>query len=185
MRRQLFFGCASAVVLFAGLGLSHPVFAQQTTGDITGTVTDGTGAVLPNVNVTAVSVGTNASRSGVTNDTGAFRIPALAIGSYKVTASAEGFKSAVQTVDVLSGGVIQASFKLTIGQRNETVEVEGTAPLVELSPNNNNYVDSEKIANVPLNGRDFNQFAEATKSSIIFGLSISPNNAAAFSSSLG
>jgi hypothetical protein len=162
MRRQLVFRCASALVLFAGLFLGHLVFAQQTTGDIAGTVTDGTGAVLPNVTVTAVSVGTNASRSGVTNDTGAFRIPALAIGAYKVTASAEGFKSAVQTVEVLSGGVTPATFKLTIGQRNETVEVEGTAPLVELSPNNNNYVDSEKIANVPLNGRDFNSLLAIT-----------------------
>ncbi len=127
-----------------------------------GTVTDSTGAVLPNVTVTAVSVGTNASRSGVTNDSGAFRIPALAIGSYKVTASAEGFKSAVQTVDVQAGAVIQGNFKLTIGQRSETVEVEGSAPLVETSPNNNNYVDREKIENVPLNGRDFNSLLAIT-----------------------
>ena len=45
--------------------------------------------------------------------------------------------------------MIQANFKLTIGQRSETVEVEGSAPLVETSPNNNNYVDREKIENVP------------------------------------
>ena len=135
MGRRLVFRCAFLFVLLSVLCFSHPVFAQQTTGDIAGTVTDGTGAVLPNVTVTAVSVGTNASRSGVTNDSGAFRIPALSIGSYKVTASAEGFKSAVQTVDVQAGGVVQAGFKLTIGQRTETVEVEGTAPLVEFSPN--------------------------------------------------
>ena len=55
-----------------------------------------------------------------------------------------------------------ANFKLTIGQRTETVEVEGTAPMVELSPNNNNYVDSEKIENVPLNGRDFNSLLAIT-----------------------
>ena len=61
-----------------------------------------------------------------------------------------------------AGAVIQASFKLTIGQRTETVEVEGSAPLVELSPNNNNYVDNEKIENVPLNGRDFNSLLAIT-----------------------
>jgi hypothetical protein len=162
MRQHLVFRWASFFVLIAGLFSGRPVSAQQTTGDITGTVTDSTGAVLPNVTVTAVNTGTNASRAGVTNDTGAFRIPALAIGSYRVTASAEGFKSAVQTVEVLSGSVIQSSFKLTIGQRSETVEVEGSAPLVELSPNNNNYVDAEKIANVPLNGRDFNSLLAIT-----------------------
>jgi len=162
MFRHLGFRYSLYLVLLAGLCVSPSVVAQQITGDITGTVTDGTGAVLPNVTVTAVSAATNGSRSGTTNDTGAFRIPGLAIGTYKVTASAEGFKSAVQTVEVLSGGLIQASFKLTIGQRTETVEVEGTAPLVELSPNNNNYVDAEKIANVPLNGRDFNSLLAIT-----------------------
>jgi len=160
MRRALIFRSASLSLLF--VALCHPAFGQKITGDITGTVTDSTGAVLPNVTVTAVNAGTNFSRSGVSSDAGAFRIPELPIGTYKVTASAEGFKSTVQTVDVLAGSVIQASFKLTIGQRNETVEVEGTAPLVELSPNNNNYVDSEKIANVPLNGRDFNSLLAIT-----------------------
>src|SRR5207248_9443377 len=57
---------------------------------------------------------------------------------------------------------IQASFKLNIGRRNETVEVADTAPLVELSPNHNNYVDSEKIANLPLNGRAFNSLLAIT-----------------------
>ena len=78
------------------------MLAQRITGDIAGEVTDSTGAVLPNVTVTAVNTGTNFSRSGVTSDTGAFRIPELPIGTYKVTASAEGFKSAVQT------GIVQA-----------------------------------------------------------------------------
>src|SRR6476660_9530736 len=100
---------------------SMPLLAQRITGDIAGEVTDATGAVLPNVTITAVNTGTNYSRSAVTSDTGAFRIPELPIGTYKVTASAEGFKSAVQTADVQAGAVIQASFKLTLGQRTETV----------------------------------------------------------------
>src|SRR6478752_2229331 len=141
---------------------SMPLLAQRITGDIAGEVTDSTGAVLPNVTITAVNTGTNFSRSAVTSDTGAFRIPELPIGTYKVTASAEGFKSAVQTTNVLSGSIVQSSFKLTIGQRTETVEVEGSAPLVELSSNNNNYVDNAKIENVPLNGRDFNSLLAIT-----------------------
>ena len=136
--------------------------AQRITGDIAGEVTDSTGAVLPNVTGTALNTGTNFSRTAVTSDTGAFRIPELPIGTYKVTASAEGFKSAVQTTTVQAGAVNPASFKLSIGQRTETVEVEGSAPLVELSPNNNNYVDNEKIENVPLNGRDFNSLLAIT-----------------------
>ncbi|MGC2182407.1 MAG: TonB-dependent receptor [Terriglobales bacterium] len=162
MRRELLFQRALFFVLVVCLGVSLPVLGQRITGDIAGEVTDSTGAVVPNVTVTAVNTGTNLSRSGVTSATGAFRIPELPIGTYRVTASAEGFKSAVQTAEVQAGAVIQASFKLTVGQRTETVEVEGTAPLVELSPNNNNYVDNEKIENVPLNGRDFNSLLAIT-----------------------
>ena len=162
MRHKLVFQRAFFFVLVVCLSVSLPVLGQRITGDIAGEVTDSTGAVVPNVTVTAVNTGTNLSRSGVTSDTGAFRIPELPIGTYRVTASAEGFKSAVQTADVQAGAVIQASFKLTLGQRTETVEVEGTAPLVELSPNNNNYVDNEKIQNVPLNGRDFNSLLAIT-----------------------
>ena len=162
MRRELLFHRTFFLVLVVCLSVSLPVLGQRITGDIAGDVTDSTGAVLPNVTVTAVNTGTNLSRSGVTSATGAFRIPELPIGTYRVTASAEGFKSAVQTAEVQAGAVIQASFKLTIGQRTETVEVEGTAPLVELSPNNNNYVDNEKIENVPLNGRDFNSLLAIT-----------------------
>jgi len=162
MRHELVFQRALFLVLVVCLGVSRPVLGQRITGDIAGDVTDSTGAVLPNVTVTAVNAGTNLSRSGVTSATGSFRIPELPIGTYRVTASAQGFKSAVQTADVQAGAVIQASFKLTVGQRTETVEVEGTAPLVELSPNNNNYVDNEKIENVPLNGRDFNSLLAIT-----------------------
>lgn len=162
MRRDLVFKRTLFFVLVVYLVISRPVLGQRITGDIAGEVTDSTGAVLPNVTVTAVSTGTNLSRSGVTSDTGAFRIPELPIGTYKVTASAEGFKSAVQTANVQAGAVIPANFKLTIGQRTETIEVEGSAPLVELSPNNNNYVDNEKIENVPLNGRDFNSLLAIT-----------------------
>ena len=158
MRRRF----ASYVVLLVGLSFAQPVLAQRITGDISGTVTDGTGAVLPNVTVTAVNSGTNASRSGVTNDNGAFRLPELAIGTYKVTASAAGFKTAVKNVDMLAGALVQADFKLTVGQRSETIEVEGSAPLVETSPNENNYVDRLKIENVPLNGRDFNSLLAMT-----------------------
>ncbi len=68
----------------------------------------------------------------------------------------------VLTATVVAGGLTQANFKLPVGQRTETVEVEGAAPLIELSSNNNNYVDSEKIENVPLNGRDFNSLLAIT-----------------------
>jgi hypothetical protein len=138
------------------------VQAQKITGDIAGDVTDSTGAVVPGARVVAVNNGTGLSRTATTSGTGSYRIPELPIGSYKVTATAQGFKTIVQNAEVVAGGVSHADFKLQVGQRTETVEVEGEAPLIDLSPNNNNYVDNQKIENVPLNGRDFNSLLAIT-----------------------
>jgi hypothetical protein len=149
-------------VLLIGLLASVSGLAQTITGDITGEVSDKTGAMLPHASITVENTGTGLTRTVATSDAGNYRVPQLPIGSYRVTASLEGFRSAVQTVQVLAGGLIQANFKLTVGQRTETVEVEGTAPLVELSPNENNYIDAAKIENVPLNGRDFNSLLAIT-----------------------
>jgi hypothetical protein len=155
MRRMLVFQRRCLCLPIACLCLVFPALAQRITGDISGNVTDSTSAVLPDVSVTAVNTGTGTTRTGVTSSEGNYRITELAIGMYKVSASAPGFKTLVQTVEVRAGAVIQSNFKLSLGQRSETIEVEGTTPLVETSPNENNYVDREKIENVPLNGRDY------------------------------
>jgi len=139
-----------------------PSFAQKITGDLTGTITDKSGAVVPNVSVTVVSIATGATRSATTNPSGNYTVPELAVGTYKVKASAQGFKTSARNADVAAGAVTKADFTLEVGERTETVEVEGVAPLVELSPNDNNYVDSKKIENVPLNGRDFNSLLAIT-----------------------
>ena len=149
-------------LLVLGWVASLPLAAQKITGDIEGNVTDSTGAVLPNVTVTAVNADTGLSRVATTSGRGAFRVPDLPIGTYKVSATTQGFKTEVQTVQILAGALSHADFKLAVGERTETVEVEGEAPLVDLSPNNNNYVDSAKIENVPLNGRDFNSLIAIT-----------------------
>src|SRR5262249_8703815 len=112
--------------------LALPLCAQRITGDISGNVTDSSGAVMPNVTVTAANAATGLSRSAVTSNSGSYRSPELPIGTYKVTVSAQGFKTTVQKIEVLAGGLMHADFKLTVGERTETVEVQGEAPLVEL-----------------------------------------------------
>ena len=159
MRNQLLRGLG---MLLLAVSLVTTAVGQKITGDISGDVTDSSGAVVPNVTVTAVNTGTGQSRTATTTATGSYRIPELSIGSYKITVTAQGFKTSVQNAEVVAGGVIHADFKLPVGERTETVEVEGSAPLVDLSPNNNNYVDTEKIENVPLNGRDFNSLLAIT-----------------------
>src|SRR6202795_4989456 len=142
--------------------LSLPSIAQTITGTISGDVTDTSGAVVAGATITVENLGTSQKRTATTTASGTFIVPDLAIGRYKVTATAEGFKTLVQTSDVLTGAVTRAEFKLQVGKRSETVEVEGSAPLVELSPNENNYVDALKIENVPINGRDFNSLLAIT-----------------------
>jgi hypothetical protein len=153
----------AVLVVFLLAGVFHSLLSAQTiTGTISGDVSDSTGAVVPGATITVLNLGTSETRTATTTATGSYRVPDLAIGKYKVTASAQGFKNVVRTAEVSTGAVTHADFVLQIGQRTETVEVEGAAPLVDLSPNNNNYVDSEKIENVPINGRDFNSLLAIT-----------------------
>lgn len=123
---------------------------------------DSSGAGVPDATVTAENAGTAAVRTATSSGTGAYRITDLPIGNYQVTVSANGFKTALSTVQVSSGSLTTADFSLQIGQRTETIEVVGSAPLVDLSPNDTNSVDSVQIENVPLNGRDFNSLIAMT-----------------------
>jgi Carboxypeptidase regulatory-like domain/TonB dependent receptor/TonB-dependent Receptor Plug Domain len=157
-----FFGRLVVVVLVLSLCWSLPSIAQTITGTISGDVTDTSGAVVASATITVENLGTNEKRTATTTTSGSYRVPDLAIGKYKVTATAPGFKTVVENSEVLTGAVTRAEFKLQVGQRTETVEVEGSAPLVDLSPNNNNYIDNEKIENVPLNGRDFTSLLAIT-----------------------
>lgn len=158
MRRYL-----SSALLLLLLGIiCAPAFAQKITGDITGDVTDATGAVVPSATVTVKNLGTGFTRSATTTNSGSYRVTDLPIGTYAVTVSATGFKKMTQRVQVVASAVMRASFKMEVGSREETVTVQAEAPMVDLSPNNNNYVDQQKIETVPLNGRDFNSLLAIT-----------------------
>ena len=152
----------SGVVLVISLVLGVPSFAQTITGAIAGDIADSSGAVVPNATVQAESTATGLSRTATTSGTGSYRIPELPVGTYKLTVTASGFKTLVGTAEVSAGGVTHADFKLVIGQRTETIEVEATAPLVEFSDKLNSYVDEERIKEMPLNGRDFNSLLAVT-----------------------
>src|ERR1700690_4284837 len=162
MRRHLIRSLELFFLLFVSLCLACPVLAQKITGDIAGVVTDSSGAVVPNVSVSAENLGTKITRAATTNDTGGYPINDLPIGTYRVAVTSAGFKTTQRNVDVSAGTLTSSNFRLEVGQRSETIEVEGTAPLVESSPNNNNYVGNAKIESVPLNGRDFNSLLAIT-----------------------
>src|SRR6185295_19237465 len=104
----------------------------QATAQISGTVKDQTGAVLPGVEVTATQTDTGIARTAVTNETGSFVLPNLALGPYKLEATLPGFRTYAQTGIVLqvnSNPVVNPV--LEVGQVTEQVEVQANATLVE------------------------------------------------------
>jgi hypothetical protein len=152
----LFFAWLFAVMLVA------PALAQKTTGDITGTIADSTGAVLPGVTVTATCPATNFTRTATTDAQGGFSIPELPICVYKVSAELPGFKTVARDTQVAVNTVTKVDFKLEVGTQSETITVEAVTPLVEFSDKLNNNVDTERIVDLPLSGRDFNSLLAVT-----------------------
>jgi hypothetical protein len=151
------------VVICLFLGTSFfPAAAQTTTGDINGDVTDGSGGAVANVSVTVENTDTGVTRTTTTSGTGSYTFTQLAIGNYKITVSAEGFKTTISNATVATGATTRADIVMQLGQRNETVMVEASVPLMDLTPNENNFVDNLQIENVPLNGRDFNSLLAIT-----------------------
>jgi hypothetical protein len=140
------------LVLLTTLFTAPFALAQRTTGDISGTVTDATNAVLPGVVVTAVCEATNFTRTATTDARGGYRIPELPGCVYRVTAELSGFKTVVRPTPVQANAVAKTDFTLEVGTQSETVTVTGVSPLVEFSDKLNNNVNSERIQSIPLSG---------------------------------
>jgi hypothetical protein len=155
-------------IAILGLGVSFSLtlgaslFAQRTTGDISGTVTDTSGAVLPGVAVTAVCTETNLTRTAITDAQGVYSLPELPGCLYRVTAELAGFKGVAREAPVTANAVAKTDFKLEVGAVSETVTVEGVSPVIEFSDKLNNRVDSQRIESMPLSGRDFNSLLTVT-----------------------
>src|SRR4026209_481257 len=128
----------------------------QATGQISGGARDQSGAVLPGVEVTATQTDTGISRSAISNETGSYVLPNLAIGPYKLEISLPGFRTFVQTGIVLqvnSNPVINAT--LDVGQKTELVEVQANAALVETRTSGiGQTMETQRILDLPLNGRN-------------------------------
>src|SRR5437899_2961266 len=98
------------VLLLTGFIASIPLSAQKITGDISGTVTDTSGAAVAGAVVQAVNIGTGEKRSATANDTGFFRIVNLNPGQHRVSVSATGFKTMERQASVNIALVTQANF---------------------------------------------------------------------------
>jgi len=149
------------VLLLTSLIASLPLFAQKITGDISGIVTDPSGAAVPNAVVNAVNLGTNEKATATTNDTGFYRIFNLPPGQYRVSVNAPGFKSMERQATVSIALITESNFSLVVGTRAETVEVQSVAPLIETSEDRlSTLFDDKLVAELPNNGGDFNNLLD-------------------------
>jgi hypothetical protein len=127
MRNRLAAGLIALVLLF-----SMPAFAQTNTGIISGRITDATGAVVPNAQITVTQTDTNVDAVSATNSEGLFRVPSLIAGPYRVTVTAAGFKKQVRDgLTLRIGENLNVEMKLDVGSVSESVEVTASLPLLE------------------------------------------------------
>ena len=154
---------ARPLPLLLVLLFSFSLLAQTPTGQISGTATDDSGAALPGVTVTAKNESTGASRAVVTNVAGLYAIPLLPSGTYDVTGELAGFTTFRQphvVVNVGSDVTVRLAMRTGIA---ESITVSAEAPVVEQTRSSvAATVNETMIENLPVNGRNFIDFAVTT-----------------------
>src|SRR5947207_7886579 len=142
-------------IAFLILALNSSTVWAQATAQISSSVRDQSGAVLPGVEIIATQTDTGVSRNTVTNETGVYVLSNLPLGPYKLEAALPGFRTFVQTGIVLqvnSSPMINPV--LEVGQVSEQVEVQANATLVETrTVGVGQVVENARILDLPLNGR--------------------------------
>jgi hypothetical protein len=144
----------------AALGFAVPcAWGQQAAGSITGTVTDASGAALPNAKVTARDVDRGTTWVTRTDSAGVYEFPEITVGNIEVKVEASGFSSQLHPAFVLIlNQVARIDFQLKVGEMSTTVEVTTAPPLLETDATDLGTLVSGKAATeIPLATRDINQ----------------------------
>ncbi len=109
-----------------------PIWAQATGGTFSGRVTNASGANVPNAAVTITEINTNATQRVLTGPDGTFSIGGLAVGTYRVDVEITGYKrTSQQNIELTASGPVSVNVTLEAGNVNETVEVQGSAPVIQ------------------------------------------------------
>ena len=130
--------------------------AQIQNGEITGTVADPSGALVPGATIVLQNLDTHYEIRAQTNADGIYTAKELSVGRYSARVEADGFKTVETTNLALNAGtILRVDFKLFLGQRTEVVEVTDADIQVDTESSRlSQIVDSTQIANLPLNGRN-------------------------------
>src|SRR5580704_8936473 len=151
-----------ALVALSTLLLCSVAFAQTSVsnGSISGTVTDSTGAVVPNAKVTMTGT-TGQTVHATTSGAGTYSSGALVPGTYSVRAEAKGFKTTQMSVDVQVNNTANGSIKLEIGQESTVVEVQASEVAVNTEQAEvQGVLTASQISSLPVNGRNYLDLAQ-------------------------
>ncbi|HSU30180.1 MAG TPA: TonB-dependent receptor [Bryobacteraceae bacterium] len=131
--------------------------AGQTFGEITGRISDPTGAAIPAAQITLTSIATNAVRSAVSTDSGDYTFPAVAPGSYNLKVEKAAFKSASSAdVEVQIQQTVRLDFTLQVGQVSESIEVSASAQMLQAeNVSLGTVIENKGVTELPLNGRNY------------------------------
>ena len=148
--------------------------SAQNFGQITGRVLDASGGVLPGATITVTNPQTGVAATEQANTAGVYVFPNLLPGTYNVKVELQGFQSAVRnSVELQTQQTVRLDFSLAIGTLAETVEIVGSAPMINTEDTAiGTVIDNRRIVDLPLNGRNFLQL-----------VSLTPNVSASFANS--
>jgi hypothetical protein len=150
--RNLVFCSVAILALSAASSLR-----AQTLGEITGRISDPTGAAVPVANITLTNVATNAVRNSISTESGDYTFPSVAPGFYNVKTEHAGFKTASSTnVEVQVQQTVRLDITLQVGQVNESVEVSAAADLLQAENSSlGTVIENKGVNELPLNGRNY------------------------------
>jgi hypothetical protein len=143
-------------LLAAIVAVVHPALAQVPTGTIGGTVSDPSGAILANVEVSITNKATGVARTVKSGDDGTFTAPLIPAGIYEVKVAAQGFRTLVREATVETGSTTTVDMQMQVGATKDVVTVEAASAQINYETHNvDGVITREKIQSLPLNGRSF------------------------------
>lgn len=147
------------LVALIGAGAGVCLSQSVNSGDIRGTVSDASGAVIPNATVSVLNVDTGVSKDFATNQDGLYDTSSIVTGNYKITFSAPGFSSLVRGPITLQVGFITVNAQLKVGTTNQEVTVTSDVPLLETeSPQQSTTLEASTMAQLPQVTQDWENF---------------------------
>ncbi|SEG72160.1 TonB-dependent Receptor Plug Domain [Bryocella elongata] len=171
MTRTLRHAALTAILLIAVLVLP-PTAHGQGLGRISGTISDASGAAIPNATVTLERTGTGETLTATTDASGGYIFPSVAPAAYSVTATAAGFATYLQTSAILEADqALTVNATLKVGATTETVTVTDQPPQVDTTTGTlSQVIDEKRVNDLPLNGRN-----AATMTTLVPGVVVSPS----------